>query len=346
MNVLVISKGGLFADALRHWLQALFPDTQVGLCGPATISHYRDDNSPRFALIDIDELPKRRLRTGMKKFRERLPGTCLVAVGSPNGKLFAASLIGMGADAYLPKSHGEIKALAVISQALKRKSDATGTAVAFGNGQAAGIRPLLVKRVRGSSPYGLTPRELDMLELACFGLSNFQIAQHHKISAGVVKLHLHSAYEKLGVQGRVQAIRIVEHMDAIQALHLQRMDSADALLDCLLPHMAHEHHRKGRVLFRKGEPGQAMYYVQKGRVHLPELDVNMTEGETFGELGVFAPTHIRTSSARCESDTHLFKLTAEQTQRLCFENPRFAYYMIRLIAERLVGERANGAKSS
>jgi CRP-like cAMP-binding protein len=110
--------------------------------------------------------------------------------------------------------------------------------------------------------------------------------------------------------------------------------------------MAHEHHRKGRVLFRKGEPGQAMYYVQKGRVHLPELDVNMTEGETFGELGVFAPAHIRTSSARCESDTHLFKLTAEQTQRLCFENPRFAYYMIRLIAERLVGERANGAKSS
>jgi CRP/FNR family cyclic AMP-dependent transcriptional regulator len=66
----------------------------------------------------------------------------------------------------------------------------------------------------------------------------------------------------------------------------------------------------------------------------------MAEGDVFGELGVFAPTHARTSSARCEVDTDLFKLTANQTKRLCLENPQFAYYVIRLIADRLVGERA------
>jgi DNA-binding CsgD family transcriptional regulator len=185
----------------------------------------------------------------------------------------------------------------------------------------------------------LTARELDVLELACFGLTNLQIAKRFKISVGVVKLHLHHAYEKLGVEGRVQAIRIVSNLDAIRVLQLERMDSEPAILDYLLPQMAHERHGKGHVLFRKGEPGHAMYYVQRGRVRLPEIGVTVGEGELFGELGIFAPTHARTSSASCEVATDLFKLTAEQTRLLCLENPQFAYFIIRLIANRLVDER-------
>ena len=38
--------------------------------------------------------------------------------------------------------------------------------------------------------------------LACRGLSNKEIARQIGISEGVVKLHLHRVYWKLGVQGR------------------------------------------------------------------------------------------------------------------------------------------------
>lgn len=339
MRAVIISRGGLFADALRHWLRTPFPDIEVSLMAPDMAVFPRSGDAPRLALIDIDDLPKRRLRSEIRKIREGLPSTCLVAVGSPGKKLFAASLLKMGADAYLPKSQSESKALEVISNALL-KAVATRAVVEPRKGRVSGAWPPLNTRVRGDSPYGLTPRELDMLELACFGLSNMQIAQHHKISAGVVKIHLHNAYKKLGVQGRVQAIRIVDHLGAIRALQSKKEESAPALLDCLLAHMSHERRCKGHVLFSKGEPGNAMYYIQRGRVELPELGVHMTAGEVFGELGVFAPTHVRTSSARCEEATDLFKLTADQAKRLCFENPRFAYYLIRLIADRLVVERA------
>jgi len=341
MKVVVIAKPGLFADALRHWLRALFPGFQVLVC-PASGTRARHGKQvPRLALIDVDDLPKGNLGSEIRKFRERSPSACIVAMGSPAGREFASSLIRIGADAYLPKGHDEGKALAIIGKALMRSAKATSAA-----SRSSASRSAISARHDQASrenPYRLTPRELDMLELACLGLSNLQIAKHHNISAGVVKLHLHSAYAKLGVQGRVQAIRIVEHMDAIRSLHLKRVDSAGTLLNFLLPHMSHERHSKGDVLFRKGDQGNAMYYVQKGRVRLAELDVNMTDGEVFGELGVFAPTRVRTSSARCEGPTDLFKLTADQTQRLCFENPRFAYYMIRLIADRLVEERAGGA---
>lgn len=341
MRAVIISRGGLFTDALRHWLHAHFPDFEVWLAAPDIASFPRSGDAPRFALIDFDDFPKRRLGSDIRRIREKLVSTCLIAVGQRAGKPFATSMIKLGVDAYLPKSYGENKALEVIRNALLRNPAAAEPA-ASRKGPASGSWPPLDKRAHGSSPYGLTPRELDMLELACFGLSNLQIAKHHKITAGVVKIHLHNAYRKLGVQGRVQAIRIVDHLGAIKALQSEKEESAPALLDLLLAHMSHERHRKGHLLFRKGEPGAAMYYIQRGRIELPELGAHMAEGEVFGELGVFAPTHVRTSSARCEEVTDLFKLTADQARRLCFENPRFAYYLIRLIADRLVVERDAG----
>jgi two-component system, NarL family, nitrate/nitrite response regulator NarL len=120
---------------------------------------------------------------------------------------------------------------------------------------------------------------------------------------------------------------------------VRRIEDRAALLDWLLPHMSHEVHRKGQVLFRKGEPGDAMYYLQRGSVQLPEIEAEMHEGDVFGEIGIFAPGRARTSSARCASEVHVFRLTAEHARRLCFENPQFAYYLIRLVADRLAEER-------
>ena len=48
----------------------------------------------------------------------------------------------------------------------------------------------------------LTPQERRVAGLASRGLSNKEIARKIGISDGVVKLHLHRVYWKLGVQGR------------------------------------------------------------------------------------------------------------------------------------------------
>lgn len=343
MKVLLASKSGLFADALGHWLRALSPDIILMRSGTSAGSLARGRGAPRLALIDIDDVPATRVRATISEIRERFPSAKMVAIGSAPEKKFAPAAIKAGADAYLPKSHDETKAIALLEAVIGAKLCRLGTAKGASNQHsrnAADAESPGVRRSDDRHPYGLTNRELDMLELACFGLRNLQIAKRHKISVGVVKLHLHHAYEKLGVEGRVQAIHLVENLDAIRVRQLERAESAPVMLDYLLPHMSHERHRKGHVLFRKGEPGHAMYYVQRGRVRLPEIDASVAEGEIFGELGIFAPSHARTSSALCEVTTDLFMLTADQTRRLCFENPQFSYYLVRLIADRLVGERA------
>jgi two-component system, NarL family, nitrate/nitrite response regulator NarL len=342
MRVLLASGAGLYADALAHWLRALSSDIRLIRCGTNATLLPRGRGVPELALINVDDVPGKRAPRVIEDFRARFPKTRLVALGSPKTKKFAAMAIKAGADAYLPKSHDETKAVALLEAMVGVTLRQPGAAVGESNRSSqkgAKAESLGASRSSEGAPYGLTSRELDMLELACFGLSNLEIAKRHKISVGVVKLHLHHAYEKLGVQGRVQAIHIVENLDEIRALQVQRAESEPALLDYLVPHMSHERHRKGHVLFRKGEPGNAMYYVQRGRVGLPEIGASMSDGEIFGELGIFSPSHARTSSALCEVDTDLFVLTADQTRRLCFENPQFAYYVIRLIADRLVGER-------
>ena len=56
----------------------------------------------------------------------------------------------------------------------------------------------------------LTAREQELAQLVARGLCNKLIAREAGISEGVVKLHLHRIYRKLGVAGRTQlAVHIV-----------------------------------------------------------------------------------------------------------------------------------------
>jgi DNA-binding NarL/FixJ family response regulator len=51
----------------------------------------------------------------------------------------------------------------------------------------------------------LTPRELEVLQLVAYGLSNKEIAQRLSVSARTVNFHLDNVYSKLGVSSRTEA---------------------------------------------------------------------------------------------------------------------------------------------
>jgi ATP/maltotriose-dependent transcriptional regulator MalT len=54
---------------------------------------------------------------------------------------------------------------------------------------------------------GLTPRELEILELIAAGLSTREIAGRVHVSENTVKTHASRVYAKLGVQRRTQAVQ-------------------------------------------------------------------------------------------------------------------------------------------
>jgi len=54
---------------------------------------------------------------------------------------------------------------------------------------------------------GLTPRELEMLELVAAGWSNREIAEKGFVSENTVKTHLSRVFDKLGARRRTQAVQ-------------------------------------------------------------------------------------------------------------------------------------------
>ena len=58
---------------------------------------------------------------------------------------------------------------------------------------------------RDKNIYGLTERELDVLELMVEGLSNPQIADKLVITRATAKAHVHSILQKLCAETRTQA---------------------------------------------------------------------------------------------------------------------------------------------
>jgi DNA-binding CsgD family transcriptional regulator len=55
---------------------------------------------------------------------------------------------------------------------------------------------------------GLTPRELEILELIALGLSNREIAERSGISENTVKSHSSRVFDKLGARRRTQAVQV------------------------------------------------------------------------------------------------------------------------------------------
>lgn len=62
---------------------------------------------------------------------------------------------------------------------------------------------------------GLTPRELEVLELMAAGLSNREIAERVFVSENTVKTHSSRVFDKLGARRRTQAVQLGKEMRLI-----------------------------------------------------------------------------------------------------------------------------------
>ena len=68
----------------------------------------------------------------------------------------------------------------------------------------------LMRRERGAAEMRglLTPRELTLVRMLAKGLRNREIGEQLHIGEGTVKTHLHNIYRKLGVDGRLDLMRL------------------------------------------------------------------------------------------------------------------------------------------
>jgi uncharacterized membrane protein len=101
--------------------------------------------------------------------------------------------------------------------------------------------------------------------------------------------------------------------------------------------------KPGEVLFRKGEPGSAMYVIEEGEIEIllpvdpPVNEVQLSvlkEGEFFGELALFADTP-RTATARAIAETRLVEMQRGDFITFVMERPSVGVSMLSEMAKRL-----------
>jgi hypothetical protein len=104
----------------------------------------------------------------------------------------------------------------------------------------------------------------------------------------------------------------------------------------LLPHMRRGTFRKGEILFRKGDAADRLIYIAQGELRLAEIGQPVHAGELVGEIGLFSPERKRTQTLVCETDGELYDMTDEMIFQLYYQHPKLGFYLMRLLAERLL----------
>lgn len=199
--------------------------------------------------------------------------------------------------------------------------------------RAADTRPLEADGIMG-----LTPREHQVLGAIAQGASNRQIANRLDMKEGTVKTHLYSLFRKLAVPNRAAAALCGARLLDLQQQELDSAANGSLDLRRLRLEMSQRRVRAGEWLFHTGEVGSELFYVQRGRVSLPEIGLTVGPTGVFGEIGIFTPERRQTCSAQCETEVDVLSLTSAQARRIYLTNPQFALFILTLVTTRLMAD--------
>ena len=135
-----------------------------------------------------------------------------------------------------------------------------------------------------------------------------------------------------------------------QLLQLTRLiESASTTsrsLDWLKPFSRRKATKAGDVLFRLGELAVELLIVLSGQFRAIEADVVLGPGDVIGELGLVTRGKKRTQTVVCEQDGLLLLLTYDEVRQMYFQNPKFGFFLLELVAERLIRDADRMANDS
>lgn len=121
--------------------------------------------------------------------------------------------------------------------------------------------------------------------------------------------------------------------------------SSDFALDWLEPFAHNKSYKPGQVLFSAGDYANHLLLIHSGRFRLKEAGIELGGGEIVGELGFLSPGNQRTMTLECVEAGSAGSVTYKDIQQLYYQNPKFGFFFLRLISDRLFQniERAKSA---
>ncbi|NML45418.1 cyclic nucleotide-binding domain-containing protein [Ramlibacter sp. G-1-2-2] len=133
----------------------------------------------------------------------------------------------------------------------------------------------------------------------------------------------------------VNCVRLAEIMRVTRQVE-EAVQHKDLSGVWLKPYMKAKRFSAGTVIFRRGDPADALFLLIDGELEWEEIGTYQPKGQLFGEISFFAPDRTRTLTGRCVTDCLVMKIRGDAFKELYFTNPKFAFHVSELIAERLI----------
>jgi DNA-binding NarL/FixJ family response regulator len=199
IRVVIVEDHAMVAEGLAAALDARPDISVVGVARSLEEGLAAVDNAePHIVLLDY-RLPDGDGAAGTLEITERSPQTSVIVITAERMQDVAAAVVESGGSGLLPKDQTVDKVAAAI-----RTVHGGGTVF------SPEILATAVRRLQSPSdaPYGLTPRELEVLELLHEGASTRQMAERLSLSPHTVRNHIRHITAKLDVSSRVEALAV------------------------------------------------------------------------------------------------------------------------------------------
>ncbi len=200
MRIVLADDHVMIREGLRPFVEKIAPGTQVLEAGnlPDALDILRG-GPVDLVILDL-KMPGMNGFQGLVTLRREFPAVRCVMLSAMADREHVLEAIRLGADGFIPK---HLSGAAMVSALQLVLSGERFIPAMLVDGNSSG-------ETRGGDLIGrLTPRERDILRLLREGHPNKVIANRLDVSEVTVKSHLGNVFRKLGVQNRLQAMKLL-----------------------------------------------------------------------------------------------------------------------------------------
>jgi DNA-binding NarL/FixJ family response regulator len=200
IKILLIDDHPLFRTGLRTVLQSGAPDAQIYEAGSLNEATHIPDIVPNVILLDV-QLDGVSGLTGISLINRKWPQAQIVVLSADTSPATVQSSLQQGAAAYLSKTESATAILKVIEQVHDKK--------------ASGRQDSAYRRGKSTDQMQLTPRQCEVLDLLCQGLTNRIIAQRLELSEHTIRGHVQTLFMLFQVSSRTEAVYKARQMGLV-----------------------------------------------------------------------------------------------------------------------------------
>lgn len=216
MKILLADDHALFREGMRYVLQQLSGPLEILEADNFLDCLKLAGQHPELDLVLLDlHMPGSDGPKSVSYFHQRYPHLPVVVVSGEEACSNMEKVMNYGARGFVCKSSSAQTMLAALNLVLSGGVYVPPEILHHHSAETAHAD----KRSLYTNGYGLTPRQMEVLQHLCSGMSNKEIATTTHLAEGTVKIHVAAVYQTLKVNSRMEAVRVAEHLGLVGVMH-------------------------------------------------------------------------------------------------------------------------------